>query len=60
MIVSDLFEQLCNKSDNIAVCYNCFPYLLTIWDEYVQTQLVNGLVADRLATSCEIFANVVS
>jgi hypothetical protein len=57
MIVSDLLEEPCNKSDNInkvvTSCLQLVPNLLTTWDKQCQHNL---LLADLLQdVKCEIF-----
>jgi hypothetical protein len=49
MIVSDLLEQTCNKSDDaiklVTSCYNN-------WEQAVRTQLVDSLHVNRFVTTC--------
>jgi hypothetical protein len=52
MIVSDLLEQPCNKSDNaikrvtVQVVSSLFQTCYNNWEEAVWTQLVNSLWTD--------------
>jgi hypothetical protein len=48
LIVSDLLEPLCNKSDNINKLFTACSKLVDNLGQAVRTQLVDGLSADLL------------